>query len=202
VVVEVEVVVEVAVEVVVLVLGGGSETAVVVVAVGRKAARPAAPPARLAPPVATVTAPTAPSSAATTNADSRSDRPLMPATILVVDDDPVILQLLRVNFEMEGFEVRTAADGEEALDAVRAEAPAVVVSDVMMPKLSGIDLTAKLKGDPATAGIPVLLLTAKAQHGDMLEGMAAGADDYVTKPFDPMALVERVQRLVAGPTAD
>jgi DNA-binding response OmpR family regulator len=126
----------------------------------------------------------------------------MPTTILVVDDDPVILQLLRVNFEMEGFVVRTAADGEEALDAVRAETPAVVVSDVMMPKLSGIDLTAKLKGDPATAGIPVLLLTAKAQHGDMLDGMAAGADDYVTKPFDPMALVERVNRLVTGSTAD
>ena len=122
----------------------------------------------------------------------------MPATILVVDDDPVILQLLQVNFEMEGFIVITAADGREGVDRTRADRPDIVVSDVMMPKMSGIELVAELKADPDTADIPVLLLTAKAQQADIGAGIDAGADDYVTKPFEPLDLVDRVNRLLAG----
>ena len=120
----------------------------------------------------------------------------MPATILVVDDDPVILQLLQVNFEMEGFTVITAADGQEGVERTRAERPDVIVSDVMMPRMSGLELVAELKGDPDTAAIPVLLLTAKAQQSDIADGMAKGADDYVTKPFEPLDLVDRVNRLL------
>ena len=120
----------------------------------------------------------------------------MPATILVVDDDPVILQLLQVNFEMEGFTVITAVDGRDGADRARAERPDVVVSDVMMPKMSGLELVAELKGDPETAGIPILLLTAKAQQADVADGLDAGADDYVTKPFEPLDLVDRVNRLL------
>jgi DNA-binding response OmpR family regulator len=120
----------------------------------------------------------------------------MSATILVVDDDPVILQLLQVNFEMEGFTVITAADGQQGVDRTRADRPDVVVSDVMMPRMSGIELVAELKGDPATSGIPILLLTAKAQQTDIGAGMDAGADDYVTKPFEPLDLVDRVNRLL------
>jgi len=120
----------------------------------------------------------------------------MSATILVVDDDPVILQLLQVNFEMEGFTVITAADGQQGVDRTRADRPDVVVSDVMMPKMSGIELVAQLKGDPDTSGIPILLLTAKAQQADIGAGMDAGADDYVTKPFEPLDLVDRVNRLL------
>ncbi len=122
----------------------------------------------------------------------------MPATILVVDDDPVILQLLQVNFEMEGFSVITAADGQEGVDRTRADRPDVVVSDVMMPRMSGLELVAALKGDPDTASIPVLLLTAKAQQADVTSGLDHGADDYVTKPFEPLDLVERVNRLLGS----
>jgi DNA-binding response OmpR family regulator len=122
----------------------------------------------------------------------------MSATILVVDDDPVILQLLQVNFEMEGFTVITAADGREGVDRTRADRPDIVVSDVMMPKMSGIELVAELKADPSTASIPVLLLTAKAQQADIGAGIDAGADDYVTKPFEPLDLVDRVNRLLGN----
>jgi DNA-binding response OmpR family regulator len=120
------------------------------------------------------------------------------ATILVVDDDPVILQLLQVNFEMEGFTVITAADGQEGVERTRADRPDIVVSDVMMPRMSGLELVAELKGDPDTATIPVLLLTAKAQHADISAGLDQGADDYVTKPFEPLELVDRVNRLLGS----
>jgi adenylate cyclase len=118
-------------------------------------------------------------------------------TILVVDDDPVILRLLEVNFEMEGFIVRTAGDGREGCDAARAEAPDIIVSDVMMPRMSGIELVAELKGDDATASIPIILLSAKAQVSDVRAGLDAGADDYVTKPFEPNDLVDRVLKLLS-----
>jgi DNA-binding response OmpR family regulator len=117
-------------------------------------------------------------------------------TVLVVDDDPVILRLLEVNFEMEGFTVRMASDGQEGLDAAQAERPDIIVSDVMMPKLSGLQLVAGLKADPATASIPVILLSAKAQAADIQAGLDAGADDYVTKPFEPLELVDRVLKLL------
>ena len=117
-------------------------------------------------------------------------------TVLVVDDDPVILRLLEVNFEMEGFAVRMAADGVEGLDAARAERPDVIVSDVMMPRMTGLELVDQLKADEATASIPVILLSAKAQTADVRAGLDAGADDYVTKPFEPLDLVERVLKLL------
>jgi len=117
-------------------------------------------------------------------------------TVLVVDDDPVIVRLLEVNFEMEGFTVRMAGDGQEGLDVARAEHPDVVVSDVMMPKLSGIELVSGLKADASTASIPVILLSAKAQASDIRAGLAAGADDYVTKPFEPLELVDKVLKLL------
>lgn len=118
--------------------------------------------------------------------------------MLVIDDDPVILKLLEVNFEMEGFAVLTAADGQGGLEAARAEHPDVVVSDVMMPRMNGLELAAALKAGDDTSAIPVLLLSAKAQVSDVRDGLASGADAYVTKPFEPLDLVERVQRLVDG----
>ena len=119
-------------------------------------------------------------------------------TVLLVDDDPVILRLLEVNFEMEGFAVRTAGDGQEGLEVARAEQPDVIVSDVMMPRMNGLELAASIKADPLTASIPVLLLSAKAQATDIRAGLEAGADDYVTKPFEPNDLVERVIKLLPG----
>ena len=97
----------------------------------------------------------------------------MSATILVVDDDPVILQLLQVNFEMEGFTVLTAVDGLDGVEKARAEQPDIVVSDVMMPKLNGLELTVALRGDETTKHIPIVLLSAKAQVGDIRAGHGA-----------------------------
>jgi DNA-binding response OmpR family regulator len=117
-------------------------------------------------------------------------------TILVVEDDPVILRLLEVNFEMEGFGVLTAEDGEAGVEVARAETPDLVVSDIMMPKMSGLELVEALRADPATKDIPIVLLSAKAQAADLAAGTEAGADDYVTKPFEPLELVERVNALL------
>jgi DNA-binding response OmpR family regulator len=120
----------------------------------------------------------------------------MAATVLVVEDDPVILRLLEVNFEMEGFEVVVAHDGQEGIDLAKQVAPDIVVSDIMMPVKSGLELVQTLRADPATAHIPILLLTAKAQAADVQIGLEAGADDYITKPFEPVDLVERVTGLL------
>lgn len=121
----------------------------------------------------------------------------MVATVLVVDDDPVIQRLLRVNFEMEGYDVIVASDGVDGLERARAERPDIVVLDIMMPRMSGLDVAKALKGDPETASIPVLLLSAKAQEADLRAGDESGADAYLTKPFDPLQLLQRVEQLLA-----
>ena len=123
---------------------------------------------------------------------------MAPATILVVDDDPVIQKLLAVNFEMEGYVVVTASDGEAALAAVAEHRPDAVILDVMMPKVDGIEVARRMKADPATRTVPVLLLSAKAQAKDVTEGLDAGADAYMTKPFDPVDLLDRVASLLEG----
>lgn len=119
-----------------------------------------------------------------------------PIRLLAVDDDPVILNLLKVNFEIDGFDVITAGDGQEALETAQAEKPDVVLLDIMMPKMSGLEVTQALKSDPETKRIPIMLLSAKAQEADVEVGMKMGADAYVTKPFDPIELVQRVHDLV------
>jgi DNA-binding response OmpR family regulator len=120
-----------------------------------------------------------------------------PPTVLVVEDDPVILRLLEVNFELEGFRVLLAHDGAEGIEAARQHQPDVVISDIMMPRTSGLELVSTLKGDVDTKAIPIILLSAKAQTSDLKIGMDAGADDYVTKPFEPLDLVERVHALLS-----
>ena len=119
------------------------------------------------------------------------------ATVLLVEDDPVILKLLEVNFDLEGYSVLLARDGAEGIDLARSERPDLIISDIMMPNVSGIELVQTLKADDATSGIPIILLSAKAQTADIRAGMEAGADDYVTKPFEPLELVEHVQALLA-----
>ncbi len=121
---------------------------------------------------------------------------IAPPRVLVVDDDPVILKLLQVNFEMEGFDVVTATDGVDGLRAARDERPDVVVSDVMMPRMNGLELVAALSADDRTGAIPVMLLSARAQATDIAAGLDAGARDYVTKPFEPLELVDRVHKLL------
>ncbi|MDQ6927823.1 MAG: response regulator [Actinomycetota bacterium] len=119
--------------------------------------------------------------------------------VLVVDDDPVILELLRLNFELEGFEVVSACDGRAGFDRAVAEAPDLVISDIMMPNVDGLQMLQQLRADPGTAELPVLLLSAKAQHNEVQRGLDLGADDYVTKPFDPLELLDRVNALLAQP---
>jgi DNA-binding response OmpR family regulator len=121
---------------------------------------------------------------------------MSPPTVLLVEDDPVILRLLEVNFELEGFAVLLAHDGAEGIELARSGAPDLIISDIMMPKVSGLELVAALKTDDATSAIPIILLSAKAQSSDVKAGMEAGADDYVTKPFEPLDLVDRVNGLL------
>jgi DNA-binding response OmpR family regulator len=122
---------------------------------------------------------------------------MAPATVLVVDDDPVILKLLEVNFEMEGFQVVRAADGAEGLERAREVLPDIVVLDVMMPRMTGYEVAKALREDGHTAHIPIIFVTARAQSSDVEKGMELGVEDYVTKPFDPLELIDRVNSLLA-----
>jgi DNA-binding response OmpR family regulator len=113
--------------------------------------------------------------------------------VLVADDDPDILALVRFRLERDGYEVLSAPDGETALDLAMARTPDLAVLDVMMPRLDGYEVTRRLREHGPTTTIPIILLTARVQEPDLERGFEAGADDYVTKPFSPQALGERVQ---------
>lgn len=116
-----------------------------------------------------------------------------PIRVLVIDDERNILDIVRFNLEVEGFEVFTAADGLEALAMVHEVAPDLILCDIMMPELSGLEVCRKLKADGRTNQIPIVMLSAKAQSQDKLDSIAAGADDFVTKPFDFGDLVARIR---------
>jgi CheY-like chemotaxis protein len=134
---------------------------------------------------------------------SQSEQPVSgstaPVRVLVVDDDEVIRQLITLNLELEGFEVHEAVDGEDALRAVLEVNPAVVTLDIMMPNLDGWDAAARLRANPETAHIKVVLLSARAQEADVRRGARIGVDAYLTKPFDPDDLVVIVRRLAGVP---
>jgi CheY-like chemotaxis protein len=118
--------------------------------------------------------------------------------VLVVDDNKVIRQLIRVNLELEGFEVVTAADGAECLEIVHSVRPDVVTLDVVMPRLDGVRTAARLRGDPRTREVGIVMVSA----GQLPEGAGGptGVDAYLAKPFEPADLVETVRRLVGrGP---
>lgn len=104
--------------------------------------------------------------------------------VLVADDDPDIVELLRLNLEAHGYQVTSVDNGEDARAIALAERPDLVVLDVMMPKLNGLEVLAALKAHDATREIPVVMLTARASDNDVWEGWQAGADYYITKPFD------------------
>ena len=117
--------------------------------------------------------------------------------ILIVDDDPAITGLLKLSFELEGHVVMTAASGAEALDLARQIHPAAMVVDVMMPEMDGLELVRRLRDNEVTADIPIVCCSARALADDVEAGLAAGADDYVTKPCDPLDLVSRVELRLA-----
>ncbi|MHB0976957.1 MAG: response regulator transcription factor [Candidatus Aquicultorales bacterium] len=118
--------------------------------------------------------------------------------VLVVDDEPAIVNLISVKLEKEGYQVVKAFDGEEALEQVALERPDLVLLDMMMPKLDGKGVCAKIKADPHTADLPVIMLTAVGEFEAQLDGLEVGADEYLTKPFDPGQLAEVVRYFLEG----
>ncbi len=116
--------------------------------------------------------------------------------ILACDDDPDILDVIEITFSSEGFEVLTAQNGEEGWEKVNQERVDAVILDYMMPKLNGIELCKRIKSDPLLSQLPVLLVTGKGETEDKLQGLEAGADDYIVKPFEPQELVARVKNLL------
>jgi two-component system phosphate regulon response regulator PhoB len=117
-------------------------------------------------------------------------------SLLLVDDDPDILGLLKSQFRDEPFEVLTAADGESALNIVRAQKPDLVVLDINMPGLSGLEICRALKADKNTREIPIIMLSARNQEIDRVLGLEFGADDYVTKPFNTQELILRIHSVL------
>jgi len=116
--------------------------------------------------------------------------------ILVVDDEPDAIELVDFNLKQAGFEVGIAADGAEAVKKARSFSPNLIVLDVMLPELDGLEVCRMLRRDAATAAIPIIMLTAKASEMDRVVGLEIGADDYLTKPFSPRELVLRIKKML------
>jgi len=116
--------------------------------------------------------------------------------ILIVDDEEDVLELVRYNLDRNGYKTDTAATGEEALTKARAKLPDLIILDLMLPGIDGLEVCKKLKSDVKTQNIPIIMLTARGEEADIVTGLELGADDYVTKPFSPKILVARVRRIL------
>ncbi len=125
----------------------------------------------------------------------------MKSRILVVDDEPDAIELIAFNLKAAGYDVTSAADGDEALKKARAVLPHLIILDLMLPGVDGLAVCKQLRRDERTAPIPIIMLTAKAAEIDRVLGLELGADDYVTKPFSPRELVLRVKRLLRSEPA-
>lgn len=123
--------------------------------------------------------------------------------IVAIDDEPDILEVIRFNLARNGYEVLTARDGRNGLKTIRREKPDLVLLDLMLPELDGIEICRRLKGDPLTSQIPIIMITARGDESDVVLGLGLGADDYVTKPFSPNELAARVRAVLRrGPLQD
>mgnify|MGYP001828915871 CR=1 FL=1 len=120
--------------------------------------------------------------------------------ILAVDDEEDILELLRFNLNREGYQVSGASSGEEALRIARTRPIDLIVLDLMLPGLDGLDVTRKIKNDPKIRHIPIIMLTAKGEEADIVTGLELGASDYVTKPFSPRILIARIKAALRSGT--
>ncbi len=116
--------------------------------------------------------------------------------IIVIEDEDDILEIIQYNLNRESYQVLTARDGEEGLALVRREAPHLVLLDLMLPGLDGLEVCRKLKTDPLTKSIPIIMVTAKGEESDVVLGLGVGADDYITKPFSPREMVARVSAVL------
>lgn len=119
-----------------------------------------------------------------------------PKKILIVEDEPDILQLVKLYLEKEGFRTTTAVNGAQALKKVKEDRPDLIVLDLMLPEIDGLEVCKRLRSVPDTAMLPIIMLTAKAEESDTVIGLELGADDYVAKPFSPKALVARIKALL------
>jgi two-component system phosphate regulon response regulator PhoB len=117
-------------------------------------------------------------------------------SVLVVDDERDILELVKYNLDREGYHVTVVATGEDALAAARTKTPDIVVLDLMLPGVDGLEVCRRLKGDPKTRNIPIVMLTAKGDEADVVTGLELGASDYVTKPFSPRVLTARIRAVL------
>lgn len=120
----------------------------------------------------------------------------MKQKILVVDDEPDVLELIVFNLHASGYEVITASDGNEAIKKAHEYTPNLIVLDIMLPEMDGVEVCKLLRRNPATASLPVIMLTAKTSEIDRIIGLEIGADDYITKPFSPRELVLRIKKLL------
>lgn len=120
--------------------------------------------------------------------------------ILVVEDEEDILELVRYNLAKEGYRISLCTCGEDALKKVLDEKPDLIILDLMLPGVDGLEVCRRLKGDPQTQHIPVIMLTAKSEESDIVVGLGMGADDYITKPFSPRVLLARVRAVLRRPT--
>ncbi|RJT33398.1 response regulator [Mesorhizobium waimense] len=119
------------------------------------------------------------------------------ARVLICDDDPLLLELMEFRLRAKGYEVIKAVDGAEALSKAEKEAPDIIALDAMMPKADGLEVLARIKGDPALSETPVVMLTARKGERDIVSALEKGADDYLVKPFIPEELLARLARLLA-----
>jgi len=117
-------------------------------------------------------------------------------TILVVDDSQDLVEILRITLEWKGFNVRCAYSGEELFASLKEQKPDLIILDIMMPEMDGLEVLTRLKENPDTASIPVILLTAKALDEDVLRGHKMGADSYITKPFTPTHLLQGINLIL------
>ena len=122
-----------------------------------------------------------------------------PRTVLVVDDEREIRELCRVNLELAGYRVVEAADGADALEVVARDHPDFVFLDLMMPEVDGWEVLRRLRSDPATVSLPVVLMTARSAEEDQIRGWESGIFDYIVKPFNPLRLTEWVQEALENP---
>ena len=116
--------------------------------------------------------------------------------ILIVDDEEDVLELVRYNLERNGYHIETATSGEQALAKTKKRLPDLIILDLMLPGIDGLEVCKILKSEVKTEGIPIIMLTAKGEEADIVTGLELGADDYVTKPFSPKILIARVRRLL------
>lgn len=128
--------------------------------------------------------------------ETRSEKPLNQRKVVCIEDEPDILELIEYNLRREGFHVLTASDGETGLELVRREGADLVLLDLLMPGLDGLEVCRSLKMDSVTRSIPIIIVSAKGEEADIVLGLGVGADDYVSKPFSPRELIARIRAVM------